>query len=152
MKLHAINHINLCVQNLERARPFYEGFLALRAHPSYDGAYLLAASGPLLVLLEFPLMKTPDLQRDRHQLLKSSTLLVGDFGALLERARSFDVSVFAVSARGAESTLPPIDLARDSGAQRQLPALLGARDHDLNLWKFSCVPAATDHCSHGGQP
>src|SRR5256885_4608197 len=61
-----INHINVIVRSLARARPFFEGFLGLTPHSSLAGAYVVGDGEPLVIALEFPAAKDP-IPDDRHQ-------------------------------------------------------------------------------------
>jgi catechol 2,3-dioxygenase-like lactoylglutathione lyase family enzyme len=129
--LRNLNHMNIIVQDMMRARAFIEGFLGLRRHSTFESAYIIGDEDPLLVVLEFPKARTPDLAHDHHHRRRGITLVVDSLPELCKKSLAFGLSLFIIKSDGSE--IPLRQATRDDF---DAVAAIGVRDHDANLWRF----------------
>lgn len=122
--LENINHINVIVRSLARARPFFEGFLGLTPHSSLAGAYVVGDGEPLVIALEFPAAKDP-IPDDRHRFGRAIVFEVASIGAVLDGCRDHGLEPVEQCGPGQERALQSATSARVS-----------VRDLDGNLWSF----------------
>jgi catechol 2,3-dioxygenase-like lactoylglutathione lyase family enzyme len=124
MGIDNVNHINVIVKSLARARPFFEGFLGLTPHSSLEGAYVVCEGEPLVIALEFPHAKDP-IPDDRHQFGRAVVFEVESIAGVLQRCREHGLDPLEQVGPGQERPL-----------QTASPERVSVRDADGNLWQF----------------
>jgi catechol 2,3-dioxygenase-like lactoylglutathione lyase family enzyme len=130
MRFLDLNHICVIINDLDKSKKFYEGFLGLTPHGGVEGWYRVEGEGPTLHLIEIEDAGVPS-EEDMHHYYRHFAFEVPSLRAVTARSLELGFSPFQMNTEGDEHEITSPDDDLTFGIRTVF-----VRDPDNNLWEF----------------